>query len=938
MTLRRNSVRSSNKKIIGVSAIWTILLYLGVGLSALPASRILSSAPPPSEPSAQNFFSGLRWRMIGPFRGGRVNAVSGVPGEPETFFFGSVGGGLWKSTNAGRTWKPIFDAQPVASIGAIGVAPSNPAIIYVGTGEADMRDSISFGNGMYKSADAGRTWTHIGLDATRQIGRVLVDPKNSNVVFVAALGHAYGPSPDRGVYRSRDGGASWHKVLFKDDSLGAADLALDPTDAKIIYAAMWATRRPPWYIYAPSNGPAGGLYKSTDGGDTWQPLTAGLPAVGVGRIGLAVAPTNANRIYAIVDAKEGGFFRSDDAGATWAKVSAENRIWGRGWYFGKVTVDPKNADIVYVSNTALYKSIDAGKTWTPIKGAPGGDDYHQLWIYPDDPKRMIVASDQGAVVSVDAAATWSSWYNQPTAQLYHVAADSRIPYWVTGAQQDSGAIGTPVRSPHAELSEHEWTGLGAGGESGYTAPDPLHPDIIFGGTVTRWNVVTGASQNISPERGAQGGPFRHAWTQPLVFSKSDPQALYFANQYLYKTINGGETWTQISPDLTREDPGVPSNLDEAAAADAPQSKRRGVIYTIAPSPVSAPTIWIGTDDGLIQITTDDGKTWRNVTPAALTSWSKVTIIDASAFDANEAYAAVERHQLEDYEPYIFRTHDGGKTWQKITKGLPSGVYLQTVKADPMRRGLLFAGTELGVFVSFDDGDSWQSLQLNLPPASMRDFAIHGDDLIVATHGRGFWVLDDITVLRQFDEAVVQSGAFLFKPADVVAVPPPSENGTPQPKDEPFAENPPYGAMIDYYLKSHASGPITLEIIDAAGQSIRRYSSDDKINPPNPNTLNVAAVWVTTPEPLSAAAGLHRWVWDLRASAAGGGGQRGGTGGAAGGGQRAGGGGGFGGGFGGRGGGPVVQSGTYTIKLTVDGQTLTQPLAVKPDPRQKSPTR
>ena len=886
--------------------------------------KILAKAPaaaaPAKGPLPPSLFSGLRWRLIGPFRGGRVNAVSGVPGEPETFYYGSVGGGLWKSSNAGRTWVPVFDSQLVASIGAIGVAPSNPAVIYVGTGEADMRDSIAPGDGLYKSVDAGRTWKHVGLDATRQIGRVLVHPKNPDIVFVAALGHAYGPSPDRGVYRSRDGGATWRKVLYKTDGLGAADLALDPADPKTVYAAMWATRRPPWYVYAPSNGPGGGIYKSTDGGDTWKPLTAGLPAEGVGRIGLAVAPANARRVYAVVDAKEGGFFRSDDAGATWAKASAENRIWGRGWYFGKVTVDPKNADIVYVSNTALYKSTDAGKTWTPIKGAPGGDDYHQLWISPDDPRRMIVASDQGAVVTVDGAATWSSWYNQSTAQLYHVAADFRSPYWVTGAQQDSGAVGTPVRSPHAEISEHEWTGLGAGGESGYTAPDPLHPDILYGGTVSRWNVVTGASQNVSPERGASGGPFRHAWTQPLVFSAADPRALYFANQYLYKTLNGGESWTAISPDLTREDPGVPPNLDPAAAAAAPANARRGVIYTIAPSPVSAPTVWIGTDDGLIQVTTDDGATWRNVTPPDVTPWSKVTMIDASHFEANEAYAAVERHQLEDYEPYLYRTRDAGKSWQRIVKGLPAGVYLQTVKEDPVRRGLLFAGTELGLFVSFDDGDDWQPLQFNLPPASMRDLAVHGDDLIVATHGRGFWVLDDITALRQIDETAAGSDAFLFQPADVVSTPPPSENGTPQPKDEPFADNPPFGAPIDYYLKSDAPGPVSLEILDAAGQTVRRYASDDKPAAPNPASLNVAAVWVATPATLPASAGMHRWVWDLRPTPPAGGGQRG---------APAGGGG----GFGGRGGAPVVQPGAYTVKLTAEGKSYSRPLTVKPDPRQ-----
>jgi photosystem II stability/assembly factor-like uncharacterized protein len=873
------------------------------------------------EPLPQSLYSGLRWRLIGPFRGGRVNAVSGVPGQPNTFYYGSVSGGLWKSTNAGRTWTPVFDGQPVASIGAIAIAPSDPNVLYVGTGESDMRDSISFGNGMYKSLDAGNSWKPIGLEKTRQIARVLVDPKNPEIVFVAALGHAYGPSPDRGVYRSRDGGATWQKVLYRGDGIGAVDLALDSKNSKVIYAALWATRRPPWYVYSPSVGPGSGLFRSSDGGTTWSQLTAGLPSENFGRSGIAVAPTDSRRVYAVIDAKDGGLYRSDDAGATWRKISGENRIWGRGWYFGKIAVDPKNPDIVYVSNTALYKSVDGGTSWTPIKGAPGGDDYHQLWIAPEDPTRMIVASDQGAVVTVDGAQTWSSWYNQSTAQLYHVAADYRFPFWLTGAQQDSGPVGVPVRSPHSVISMHDWTGVGAGGESGYTAPDPLHPELLYGGTVNRWNNVTGASQNVSPERGAQGGPFRHAWTQPLVFSAADPHALYFANQYLYKTTDGGDSWTRISPDLTREDPGVPSNLDAAAAADVPRdgSARRGVIYTIAPSPVRAPLVWIGTDDGLIQVTPDDGGTWQDVTPRALTPWSKVTMIEASHFNPDEAYAAVERHQLEDYEPYIYRTRDGGKTWQKITNGLPAGVYVQTVKEDTVRRGLLFAGTELGVYVSFDDGDTWQSLQLNLPPTSMRDFAIHGDDLAVATHGRGFWVLDDITVLRQIDRAAANAEAILFKPADAVAMPPGSEYGTPLPKDEPFAENPPYGALIDYFLKSAATGPVTLEILDQAGLTLRRFSSEDRTPPRNPETITVQAVWLPAPEPLPAAEGMHRWVWDLRGPAPAGGGERGG------------GGGGF---FRGRG--VLVPPGTYTVRLTVEGKTYTQALMVKPDPRIAGP--
>jgi len=867
----------------------------------------------------ENLYSGLHWRLIGPFRGGRSNGVTGVPGQPTVFYFGAVGGGVWKSENSGRTWTPIFDSQPISSIGAIAVAPSNPSIVYVGSGEADMRSQISFGNGMYKSSDAGKTWTHIGLDNTRQIGRILVDPQNPDIVFVAALGHAYGANPDRGVYRSTDGGATWQKVLYKNENVGAIDLAFDPKNSRTIYATLWNTRRPPWSIYPPSYGPGSGIFKSTDGGDHWEQLTNGLPTDRVGRIGIAVAPTNSNLVYAIVDAKEGGIYRSDDAGASWRKMSEEKRIWGRGWYFCNIVVDPKNQETVYVSNTSVYRSTDGGKTWTAVKGAPGGDDYHQLWIYPDDPKRMIVASDQGTVVSEDGAVTWSSWYNQPTAQLYHVAPDFRFPYWATGAQQDSGPMSVPTRSSHSEISMHDWTGLCVGGESGYTAPDSLHPEIVFGGTVMRCDLANWELRNVSPEL-SRKGPFRRTWTLPLVFSEADRRALYFSDQFLFKTIDGGNSWTQISPDLTREDPGVPPNLDEATAADAPSSKRRGVIYTIAPSPIPAHAdlIWIGTDDGYIQMTPDGGKTWRKVTPPELTPWSKIVMMQASHFDANEAYAAVDRHRLENNEPYIYRTRDSGKTWQRITNGLPAGVYMQTVKDDPKRKGLLFAGTELGVYVSFNDGDSWQSLQLNLPPTSMRDLAIHDHDLIVATHGRGFWVLDDITPLRQMTEHVAQEDVHLFRPADAIRMHAGADYGSPMPRDEALAENPPVGAMIDYYLKSAASGPLVLEILDSKSQVVRRYSSEDHAPPVKPETLEFPAFWRRTPEPPSTAPGMHRWIWDLRYTPVVTGGRFGG------------------GGFGFGPAGVAALPGNYTVKLTVEGKSYTQPLSVKMDPRIKTP--
>ena len=924
-----------------------------LAIGAALASRGLPLIFAQQTPYDPSLYAGLHWRMVGPFRGGRVDAVGGAPGRPDEFYFGSVNGGVWKTVNAGRTWLPVFDSQPVSSIGALAVAPSRPDTVYVGSGESTLRDSVGYGNGMYKSTDAGKTWTHIGLDNTQHIGKIAVDPKNPDVVFVAAIGHLYAANPDRGVFRSKDGGKTWQKVLYKNDSVGAIEVVIDPANSQVVYAGLWNTRRPPWYTYQPSNGPGGGLFKSTDGGTTWTQLAGGLPTTGFGHSGLAIAPSNPRRLYAVVDTGKdangrdtGGFYRSDDAGATWTSLGAEAPgLWGRGWYFEVVAVDPRNPDIVYVPNVAVYRSKDGGKSWVTLRGSPGGDDYHQAWISPDDSNRMIVASDQGAIITLNATTDnprdidWSSWLNQPTAQMYHVSADYRFPYWLTGAQQDSGAVAVRTRGKFGSITMRDWEPIGAGGESGYTAADPLHPGILFGGTGTRFDLdLNGGSPTTSPRNASE--PSRTDWTQPLVFSKADPHALYYADQFLFKTTDGAHTWAQISQDLTRPDPGVPASLDEASAADTDRNGKRGVIYTVAPSPLTAPLIWIGTDDGLIQVTQDDGKSWQNVTPPALTSWSRVTTIEASHFDANEAYASVDRHQLQDYEPYIYRTRDAGKTWQTIAKGLPAGVYVHVVREDPLRRGLLFAGTERGVYLSFDDGDSWRSLQLNLPATSMRDIEIHGDDLIVATHGRGFWLIDDISPLRQVNDVVAGGDVHLFKPADAVSVIQGGDNGTPTQKDEPQVPNPPNGASIYYFLKTAAPGPVTLEILDASGASIRTYTSDAPPAPgANPSAFppNVTSMWRPQPEVFSGAAGMHRWVWDLRPAGAGRAGAAGRAGGAgaagaagragAAGAAGAGGGGGF-----GRGGAPAVAPGAYTVKLTVNGKSYTQPLTVSADPR------
>ena len=917
-----------------------------------------------------SLLSGLVWRDVGPMRGGRTFGVAGHPDQPDTFYMGSVGGGVFKTENSGRTWIPISDGGiPIGSIGAIAVAPSNANIVYVGTGEPDIRAQHSYGIGMYKSTDAGRTWKHIGLETTLHIGRVVVDPKDANRVYVAALGDIYAASPDRGLYRSLDGGATWKKILNNaadPNNVGAIDVAVDMTNLRTLYASLWATRRPPWSVYAPSNLPGGGLFKSTDGGDTWKPLTGGLPIDQfVGKIGIAVSISNPNRLWAVVDnlgagvaparqgrggaapanapTPKGGVYISDDAGANWKLVNDENRLWGRGWYFGGIAIDPKDPNRAYVINTATFITTDGGKTFVPIKGAPGGDDYHQMWVNPKDGNRMVLSSDQGTVVSVDGGKSWSTWYNQPTAQVYHLSADNRFPYWLYGAQQDSGGVGVATWSREGVLSFRDWEPTCEAGESNTVLPDPKDGNILYGSG----NGKCDQHLNIAlPGQGALPAEDpddlnRKTWTLPEVFSAAD-EALYYANQFVMRSRDRGKTWEKISPDLARLNPPVPSNLDPITAKDIdePMGARFGVVYALGPSPLQAGTVWAGTDDGLIHLTRDDGKTWQNVTPPAMTPWSKVSQIEAGHFDAETAYASVDRHRLSDLKPYIYRTRDGGKSWTNIVKGIPEGAYVNSVKEDPQAKGLLYAATELRVYVSFNDGEQWQPLQNNMPVTSVRDVLVHGDDLAIATHGRGFWVMDQMPALRQIaaqGSQILSSAAYLFKPGETFAIRAGSMNGTPLPHEEPQHQNPPSGVVAYYWLKSQPAQPLKIELMDGRGTVRACLASDTPVRPVDTEALNVQAIWQQPVPPPSTAPGMHRVALGAAAGRGGGFGR-----GAAAPSVKdactagspppvAPPAGGRGGGRGGRGGGGL-QPGDFTIRLTVDGQTYTQPVTVKPDPR------
>jgi photosystem II stability/assembly factor-like uncharacterized protein len=865
----------------------------------------------------------LQWRNIGPHRASRTRALTGVVQQPHTFYIGVSNGGVWRTTDAGRTWMPIFDRESTGSTGAIAVAASDPRVLYVGTGEAHQRPDLSVGHGIYRSTDAGATWTHLPqLRDTQQITAIVVHPTDPGRLFVAALGHPYGANEERGVFRSRDGGQTFERVLFKDENTGAADVTMDPENPDVLYASLWQARQGPWEN-GDFRGPGTGLFKSIDGGTTWRPLTKGLPSWdegGLGRIGVTVAPTLPSRLFAVVEARRGeGIYRSDDAGESWYRVNDDPRVVARPSDAADIKVHPTKPDVVFVPTIVAWKSLDGGKTFTAFRGAPGGDDYQELWINPSNSDVMAMSSDQGAVVTLNGGESWSSWYNQPTAAFYHVSTDSAFPYRVCGGQQESGSACIASRGDDGQITFREWHPVGVE-EYGYVAPDPLNPDIVYGGKVSRYDRRTGQVQQVGP-RALRTPDYRVVRTMPVLFSPLNPKKLFFASNVVWQTVDGGQQWAQVSPDLTRETWDVPASVGIYRGSPEAAATRRGVVYTIAPSPLDELTIWAGTDDGLVHVTRDGGKTWSNVTPAALGPWWKVSLLDASHFDRQTAYAAVNTIRLDDLRPHLYRTRDGGTSWTEIVTGVPAGTIVNAVREDPKQRGLLFAGTEQAVYVSFDDGDHWQSLRVNMPPTSIRDLVVKDDDLVVGTHGRSFWILDDITPLRQLAAGAGARGPHLFAPQTATRWRFNTNTDTPLPPDEPAGQNPPDGALIHYRLDAPA-GEVMLEMLDRSGAVVRRYTSRDEPEPLVPGR-NTPDYWLAPHRPLRADAGLHRFVWDLRHTppAAPGFGYpiaailgatprtpRG----------------------------SVVPPGTYTVRLRVDGREMTAPLTVRMDLRVKTP--
>ncbi|MEO5623911.1 MAG: hypothetical protein ABIO74_08950 [Dokdonella sp.] len=872
----------------------------------------IAVAAPQSGPIEPALFNAMRWRGIGPYRGGRALAVSGVSGEPGTFYFGSVAGGVWKTMDSGATWKPIFDGQPISSIGALAVASSNHDVIYVGTGEGALRGNITFGDGVYKSTDAGKSWINVGLRDTRQIGALIVDPKNPDIVLVAAIGHAFGPNAERGVFRSTNGGKTWNKVLYKDENTGAIDVTFDPHDSSIVYAALWQVRRQPWNFS--SGGPGSGLYRSSDGGATWTQLRGnGLPDGILGRIDISVSGADSNRIYAMIEAEKGGLYRSDDAGQHWSRISEDGRIRQRAWYFSKVYADPKTVDTLYVLNTGMLRSEDGGKSWKLVAATHG--DHHGLWIDPADPHRLINANDGGASVSLDGGSTWSTQDNQPTAQFYHVAVDTRFPYWVYGAQQDNSNLAVASAADDGVIGPRDWYPAG-GGECGFVLPDPRDASIIYSNSensIGRYDKHREQVQDISAwpidNSGHPASELAHRfnWTAPLALSPHDPDTLYAASEVVWKTTDHGNSWQIISPDLTRNDKSKQEASGGPLTRDITSVEYYDTIFALAESPVAKGLVWAGSDDGLVHVSSDGGANWSDVTPKELPPWSTISMIEPSPTNADVAYIAVDRHKLDDVAPYAWKTADRGKTWTRIVAGLPEKAVVRAVREDPAHPGLLYAGTEMGVFVSFDDGAHWQSLQLNLPATPIHDLVVKGNDLVVATHGRSFWILDDVTPLRQITSASAAQEAILFKPQTALRLGYPDEVNT----RRPVGTNPPAGALIDYFLKTKPQGEVTVDIIDAQGKIVRHLSStktSKEVQPPE---------WpdqIVPNDKIPAEAGMNRLVWDLRMADPE---QIPGA---------------FYSGLAPRG--PRVAPGQYTVKLTVAGKSSEQPLTMVTDPRSK----
>ena len=882
---------------------------VGLGLTFIVATVAIASAAT-LQPAAA-----LHWRFIGPLRAGRTVAISGIAAQPNVFYIGAVNGGIWKTDDAGRTWDPLFDAEPTQSIGAIAVAPSDPSIIYAGSGEGLRRPDLSIGDGMWKSTDAGTHWTHLGLQDAQQIGAIAVDPANANIVFAAVMGHPYGANATRGLFRTTDGGSTWTHVLGPNDgNVGAVGVIIDPNHPRTVYADIWGSRNGPWHFFSIyQTWSQDGLYKSTDDGTTWTKLVNGLPH-NLGHVGVTIAPNDSNRLYAWVNTQTScGIYRSDDAGATWKETNHEQRICQRGDDFSGLAASPKDPNTVWVANTSTYRSTDSGVTFVAIKGAPGGDDYHTIWINPMHPNVIGLAVDQGATISVNGGRTWSSWYNQPTAQMYHVSADNRFPYWVCGGQQDSGTACVQSRSDFGAITVRNWHPAG-GEEYGAVIADPLHPGVFFAGKVTRYSERTNQVRDVSPFRFG-GKKYRYDRTAPLIFNHVDHRTLYVGANVIFASTNAGASWRVISPDLSRPHAGIPASLNGFVPQGAKHPK--GVVYALAPSYTNAQTLWAGTDDGLVWLTHDGGQHWRNITPPMMSAWSKVSQIDVSRFNDHTAYLAVSRFRLDDLTPYIYVTHDDGAHWRIATGGLPL-TPVDAVRADPIRKGLLYAATEIGgVWYSTDDGANWSSLNNNLPQSSMRDIIVHGDDLIVATHGRGFWILDDLAPLREWKRAIASQAAYLFAPAVAYRVRRDLDQDTPLPPEEPMGQNPPDGAFLDYSLAAPAHA-VTISILDSHGQLVRRMSSNDMAPPPL-HGLDKPHWWEAPTLLPGVSAGMHRFVWDLRGVM------------------------------------PTVNDpdlpisavphatprvprgvlvppGRYLVELTVNGHTWNQPLLVLPDPR------